>query len=87
MKFRGTTRVIIRQWFFPNISLLFVCAALIQLMAAARARRGLAFFTFGDEELRRGLQQIYGLLVTEETTVGETLKCFSSFSCFTFPDT
>ncbi|XP_037548526.1 poly(ADP-ribose) glycohydrolase-like [Nematolebias whitei] len=43
--------------------------AVIQLMAAARARRGLAFFTFGDEELRRGLQQIYGLLVTEETTI------------------
>ncbi|XP_071321510.1 poly(ADP-ribose) glycohydrolase isoform X5 [Trachinotus anak] len=43
--------------------------AVIQLMAAAKARRGLAFFTFGDEKLKQGLEQIYHLLVTEGTTV------------------
>lgn len=40
-------------------------------MAAAKARRGLAFFTFGDEQLKRDLEQIYCLLRTEGTTVGE----------------
>ncbi|KAM4532027.1 poly(ADP-ribose) glycohydrolase [Fundulus diaphanus] len=45
--------------------------AVIQLMAAAKARRGLAFFTFGDEDLRRDLQHIYHLLVTQNMTVGQ----------------
>lgn len=45
--------------------------AVIQLMAAAKTRRGLAFFTFGDEHLEQSLQQIHHLLVTEEVTVGE----------------
>lgn len=48
-------------------------SALIQLMATARAGRGLAFFTFGDTELSIELHQIYGLLVTEKTAVGETV--------------
>nr|XP_033502010.1 poly(ADP-ribose) glycohydrolase [Epinephelus lanceolatus] len=43
--------------------------AVIQLMAAAKAKRGLAFFTFQDEQLKQGLQQMYHLLVTEGTTV------------------
>ncbi|XP_042372934.1 poly(ADP-ribose) glycohydrolase-like, partial [Plectropomus leopardus] len=43
--------------------------AVIQLMAAAKARRGLAFFTFQDEQLKRSLQQTHRLLVTEGTTV------------------
>ncbi|XP_034997660.1 poly(ADP-ribose) glycohydrolase isoform X2 [Hippoglossus stenolepis] len=43
--------------------------AVIQLMAAAKAKKGLAFFTFGDEELANGLKQIYHLLVTEKMTV------------------
>lgn len=47
------------------------CSAVIQLMAAAKARRGLAFFTFKDESLEYGLQQSYRLLRTEGTTVGE----------------
>uniref|UniRef100_A0A3B5MG94 poly(ADP-ribose) glycohydrolase n=1 Tax=Xiphophorus couchianus TaxID=32473 RepID=A0A3B5MG94_9TELE len=46
--------------------------AVIQLMAAAKARRGLAFFTFGDHDLCRRLQQTYHLLVTQKMTVGET---------------
>ncbi|XP_035847658.1 poly(ADP-ribose) glycohydrolase isoform X2 [Sander lucioperca] len=43
--------------------------AVIQLMAAARAKRGLAFFTFNDEKLKQGLQQTHHLLVTQGTTV------------------
>ncbi|XP_036974287.1 poly(ADP-ribose) glycohydrolase isoform X2 [Acanthopagrus latus] len=45
--------------------------AMIQLMAAAKARRGLAFFTFGDYLLKRDLEQIHHLLVKEGTTVGK----------------
>ncbi|XP_059213330.1 poly(ADP-ribose) glycohydrolase [Centropristis striata] len=43
--------------------------AVIQLMAAAKAKRGLAFFTFDDELLKQGLEQTHHLLVTEGTTV------------------
>ncbi|XP_075963233.1 poly(ADP-ribose) glycohydrolase isoform X2 [Anarhichas minor] len=45
--------------------------AVIQLMAAARAKRGLAFFTFEDEELKLGLERTHHLLVTERTRVGK----------------
>lgn len=48
-----------------------VRSALIQLMAAAKAKRGLAFFTFSDKELEQGLEQTYSLLRTKGTTVGE----------------
>lgn len=40
-------------------------------MAAAKAERGLAFFTFKDEKLQRGLDMTYRLLVRRGTTVGE----------------
>lgn len=40
-------------------------------MAAAKAKRGLAFFTFDDEKLTRDLEQVYSLLVKEGTTVSE----------------
>ncbi|XP_017287764.1 poly(ADP-ribose) glycohydrolase [Kryptolebias marmoratus] len=53
--------------------------AVIQLMAAAKAKRGLAFFTFGDEELKRGLEQIYHLLVTEKTTVGKLYEVLEDY--------
>ncbi|XP_038589571.1 poly(ADP-ribose) glycohydrolase isoform X3 [Micropterus salmoides] len=43
--------------------------AVIQLMAAAKGKRGLAYFTFGDETLEQALQQMHHLLVTEDTTV------------------
>ncbi|XP_074473537.1 poly(ADP-ribose) glycohydrolase isoform X2 [Sebastes fasciatus] len=43
--------------------------AVIQLMAAANAKRGLAFFTFDDEQLQQSLQRTYNLLVLEGTTV------------------
>ncbi|XP_029565883.1 poly(ADP-ribose) glycohydrolase-like isoform X1 [Salmo trutta] len=45
--------------------------ALIQLMAAARAKRGVAFFTFNNLSLERELQNMHHLLVTHRTTVGE----------------
>ncbi|XP_008280038.1 poly(ADP-ribose) glycohydrolase [Stegastes partitus] len=45
--------------------------AVIQLMAAAKSSRGLAFFTFRNEQLERSLQQMYHLLVTERVTVGK----------------
>ncbi|CAK6976459.1 poly(ADP-ribose) glycohydrolase [Scomber scombrus] len=55
--------------------------AVIQLMAAAKANRGVAFFTFGDEDLEQGLKQIHHLLVKEKTTVAvrtsEGLLCRS----------
>lgn len=46
-------------------------SAVIQLMAAARAKRGMAFFTFGDDLLKRDLERIHHLLLKEATTVGE----------------
>ncbi|XP_030292161.1 poly(ADP-ribose) glycohydrolase, partial [Sparus aurata] len=45
--------------------------AVIQLMAAARAKRGLAFFTFGDDLLKYDLERIHHLLLKEATTVGK----------------
>ncbi|KAM9518508.1 poly(ADP-ribose) glycohydrolase [Salvelinus alpinus] len=45
--------------------------ALIQLMAAARAKRGVAFFTFNNLSLERELQNMHHLLVTHRNTVGE----------------
>uniref|UniRef100_A0A3Q0S3X3 poly(ADP-ribose) glycohydrolase n=1 Tax=Amphilophus citrinellus TaxID=61819 RepID=A0A3Q0S3X3_AMPCI len=45
--------------------------AVIQLMAAAKAKRGLAFFTFMDKHLEQNLEQIYHLMVTEKVTVGK----------------
>lgn len=45
--------------------------ALIQLMAAAKAKRGMALFTFGDKKLEEDLQQTYSVLVQKEVTVGK----------------
>ncbi|KAM6903022.1 poly(ADP-ribose) glycohydrolase [Xenentodon cancila] len=53
--------------------------AVIQLMAAAKAGRGLVFFTFGDKGLERGLQQIYHLLVTEQTAVDQLYGLLEDF--------
>ncbi|XP_039904702.1 poly(ADP-ribose) glycohydrolase [Simochromis diagramma] len=54
--------------------------ALIQLMAAAKAKRGLAFFTFGDENLKQRLQHIYDLMFAEGITVGTLYKLLRDFS-------
>ncbi|KAM7368544.1 hypothetical protein PAMP_012878 [Pampus punctatissimus] len=53
--------------------------AVIQLMAAAKAKRGVAFFTFGDKNLKHGLEQIYLLLVNERTTVGTLYRLLEDF--------
>ncbi|XP_051269085.1 poly(ADP-ribose) glycohydrolase [Dicentrarchus labrax] len=53
--------------------------AVIQLMAAAKAKRGLAYFTFKDEELKQGLEQIHRLLVTSDTTVGKLFHILEDF--------
>ncbi|KAM9306337.1 poly(ADP-ribose) glycohydrolase [Pholidichthys leucotaenia] len=53
--------------------------ALIQLMAAAKARRGLAFFTFKDKVLEKGLKQIYHLMVKEGITVDKLYKILQDF--------
>lgn len=44
--------------------------ALVQLMAAAVARRGLAFFTFGNDNQKRDLEHMHHLLSTQGITVG-----------------
>ncbi|XP_054468436.1 poly(ADP-ribose) glycohydrolase [Anoplopoma fimbria] len=53
--------------------------AVIQLMAAAMARRGLAFFTFKDEKLKEGLQRTHHLLVTEGVTVDKLFGLLEDF--------
>nr|XP_054600087.1 poly(ADP-ribose) glycohydrolase isoform X2 [Nothobranchius furzeri] len=53
--------------------------ALIQLMAAAKAGRGLAFFTFQDKGLTKELQEIYHLLTSEGTTVGKLFKLLDTY--------
>ncbi|XP_041666658.1 poly(ADP-ribose) glycohydrolase [Cheilinus undulatus] len=53
--------------------------AVIQMMVAARARRGLAFFTFEDEVLKQELTQIHHLLVKEGTTVGKLFNLLEDF--------
>uniref|UniRef100_UPI003AAEA38B poly(ADP-ribose) glycohydrolase n=1 Tax=Centroberyx gerrardi TaxID=166262 RepID=UPI003AAEA38B len=45
--------------------------AVIQLMAAAVAKKGMAFFTFGDEMFKESLQQMYRLLAAQGITVGK----------------
>ncbi|XP_073333578.1 poly(ADP-ribose) glycohydrolase [Pagrus major] len=53
--------------------------AVIQLMAAAKARRGLAFFTFQDEPLKRDLQEIHHLLLSEGATVGKLFELLEDY--------
>ncbi|XP_044030996.1 poly(ADP-ribose) glycohydrolase isoform X2 [Siniperca chuatsi] len=56
--------------------------AVIQLMAAAKAKRGLAFFSFKDEKLKQDLQQTYHLLVTEQTTVDKLYGLLEDYCVF-----
>lgn len=48
--------------------------ALIQLMAVAEAQRGMAMFTFKDERLEKGLQQMFCLLVKRKISVGNLYR-------------
>lgn len=45
--------------------------ALLQLMAAAEARRPLAYYTFQDTKLRDEIINVYNLLARHNVTVGE----------------
>ena len=62
----------LKFWYFTDFPC--SCPAVIQLMAAAKADKGLAYFTFKDEGLKIDLEQIYHLLATEGVTVGEFLR-------------
>ncbi|XP_038826419.1 poly(ADP-ribose) glycohydrolase isoform X2 [Salvelinus namaycush] len=53
--------------------------ALIQLMAAAKAKRGVALFTFNNFSLERELQNMHHLLVTHRTTVGELYELLDDY--------
>ncbi|XP_075996761.1 poly(ADP-ribose) glycohydrolase-like [Genypterus blacodes] len=53
--------------------------AVIQLMAAAMTNRGVAFFTFGDSELKDGLRRTHHLLVTQGITVGKLFELLEDF--------
>ncbi|XP_029565862.1 poly(ADP-ribose) glycohydrolase [Salmo trutta] len=57
--------------------------ALIQLMAAARAKRGVTFFTFNNLSLERELQNMHHLLVTHRTTVGELYELLVDYCAVT----
>ncbi|XP_030626933.1 poly(ADP-ribose) glycohydrolase [Chanos chanos] len=58
--------------------------ALLQLMAAAEARRDVAYFTFGDAELMRDVHDLHTFLTDRHVTVGTLyalLKQFYSEVC------
>ncbi|KAG9332041.1 hypothetical protein JZ751_016228, partial [Albula glossodonta] len=53
--------------------------ALIQLMAAAEARRDVAYFTSGDRYLQMDILRMYNFLKTDGITVGRLYKSLESF--------
>lgn len=48
--------------------------SLLQLMAAAENARDVLYFTFGDDELRNDIFDMYTLLKNKEVTVGALYK-------------
>ena len=50
--------------------MLFVTAALIQLMAASEAKRDVCYFTFQDTKLVQDLYDVHSLLCQHNKTVG-----------------
>lgn len=52
--------------------MLFVCLAVLQMLAAAEARRDLIYFTFGDADLLRDVHNIHTLITHKHITVGKT---------------
>lgn len=52
--------------------------SLLQLMACALSGTSMAYFTFGDVELKNDIINMYNLLVRNNVTVGE-LKFFKIF--------
>ena len=53
---------------------------LIQLMAASKAGRDLAYFTFGNEELMSEGGRVYSRLVENGVTVGQLFRSIASFN-------
>ncbi|XP_053612340.1 poly(ADP-ribose) glycohydrolase-like isoform X2 [Plodia interpunctella] len=54
--------------------------ALLQLMACAQARRPMAYFTFGDADLRDDIVDIYNLLTRNNVTVGQLFEYIVRYS-------
>ncbi|KAJ8721715.1 hypothetical protein PYW07_002490 [Mythimna separata] len=54
--------------------------SLLQLMACAHARRPMAYFTFGDTQLRDDIANMYNLLSRYNVTVGQLYKYIVRFS-------
>ena len=50
---------------------LCVSSALLQLMAAAEARRDVCYFTFGDTNLCEELIGVHSVIVDKQLSVGE----------------
>ncbi|KAL0965189.1 hypothetical protein UPYG_G00277940 [Umbra pygmaea] len=53
--------------------------ALIQLMAAAKVKRGVAFFTFNNTRLENDLRKMHHLLVTLKTSVGNLYNLLGDY--------
>ncbi|XP_010876664.2 poly(ADP-ribose) glycohydrolase [Esox lucius] len=57
--------------------------ALIQLMAAAKVQRNVAFFTFNNVSLEKDLKNMYDLLVSQKTTVGKLYELLGDYCAVT----
>ncbi|KAJ9574355.1 hypothetical protein L9F63_025999, partial [Diploptera punctata] len=53
--------------------------ALLQLMAASQAGRSLAYFTFGDTQLRDEIFHIYTFLTDHQVTVGQLWRLLCQY--------
>ena len=54
---------------------LCMSSALLQLMAAAEARRDVCYFTFGDKNLCEELIGVHSFIVDKQLSVGERRVC------------
>ncbi|KAL4705353.1 hypothetical protein ACJJTC_006839 [Scirpophaga incertulas] len=57
--------------------------SLIQIMACSCARRPMAYFTFGDAQLRDEIINVYNLLSTHNVTVGQLFKYIVEYTSTT----
>ncbi|KAM3605799.1 uncharacterized protein V6R79_005005 [Siganus canaliculatus] len=58
--------------------------ALIQLMAAAEAGRDMAYFTFGDAQLMRDVNEIHSFLTNKKVTVGRLYSLLNQYSSLVY---
>ncbi|XP_022814925.1 poly(ADP-ribose) glycohydrolase isoform X2 [Spodoptera litura] len=54
--------------------------SLVQLMACAEARRPMAYYTFGDTQLRDDIANMYNLLARHNVTVGQLYRYLVRFA-------